>query len=224
MDTVDLKTVREQADKLGITYHHKAGAPKIAAMVAAHLAENPADALKLYEGGLEIAESGVSEVTVDPEAPIKDTDFEKMHPKGNTRADGAECPVKPLNAAEFRKTQVGDRVKGIKALRRVRIQCMNPAKREWPGEIISVGSAKHGTYKKFIPFDGEPYHIPQIIYDVLKEKKCTLFRTVRNHDGRGGTKREGYLADEFAIQDLPPLTREELEELAEKQALAKAGL
>jgi len=211
MTTVSLEVVQAQAKALGIDFHHRAGAEKIAGLVAAHLAANPQDAAKLMpkeETTPPVQEYGSAE----PEAKVP------------TRAAGDPPPVTPLTSTEFRKTKEADRVKGLGALRRVRIQCMNPAKREWPGEIISVGSAKHGTFKKFIPFNGEPYHVPQIIYDVLKERQCTLFKTERNADGRGGTRRVGYQAPEFAIQDLPPLTKEELEHLREKQQLAKAGL
>ena len=104
---------------------------------------------------------------------------------------------------------------------RCRIQCMNPAKKDWPGEIFSVGSAKLGTFKKFVPFNNpEPYHIPQIIYDMLVEKKCTVFYTER--DDRGNKIRKGRLINEFAIEVLPPLTRDELSDLARQQAL-RAG-
>ena len=102
--------------------------------------------------------------------------------------------------------------------------CMNPMKKEWAGELLSVGSAKHGTFKKFIPFDGEPYHIPKIIYDMMKERECTIFSTVKQKDGRGGDIRKGKLAPAYNIVDLEPLTSAELEKLADKQALAKAGL
>ena len=98
---------------------------------------------------------------------------------------------------------------------------MNPSKKEWPGEIVSVGSAKLGTFKKYIPFNSaEPYHIPKIIYDMLMDKKCTIFSSVT--DERGNTVRKGRLVNEYAIEILEPLTKEELSELARTQAL-KAG-
>lgn len=210
-----LKTVRAQADKLGIEYHHRAGAEKIAGLVAAHLSEHPEDALKLA------GEAAAAQVAQE-EVKVNEGDIPQ--PNQPLKRNDDEPPVKPLKATEYRQKAAAERAKQIGALRRVRITCMNPAKREWPGEIISVGSAKFGTFKKYIPFNGEPYHIPQIIYDVLKERKCTLYRTVRNGDRRGGTRREGYQAAEFNIQDLPPLTPKELEELRDKQQMAKAGL
>ena len=41
-------------------------------------------------------------------------------------------------------------------------------------------------------------------------------------DARGNKVRKGKLIKEFAIEVLPPLTKEELEELARRQAMAKA--
>ncbi len=35
---------------------------------------------------------------------------------------------------------------------RIRITCMNPGKKEWPGEIITVGNKFSGMHKKFISF------------------------------------------------------------------------
>lgn len=213
MSTVDIKTVKAQADKLGITYHHRAGAEKIAGLIAAHLSENPADAIKLApEPEPQVVETLMTEVDAASEDP-------NYVP---TRAAGDPCPVTPMKQHEYMAATEADRVHKMKRLHRVRIQCMNPMKREWPGEIVSVGSAKYGTMKKFIPFDGEPYHIPGIIYDFLKERQCTLFRTVK--DERGQDKREGYLANEFAIEDLPQLTPKEIEEMRKKQQLASIGM
>lgn len=129
-----------------------------------------------------------------------------------------ECqPMTPEMFQRKYPTAKADR-KDAARLIRCRIQCMNPAKKDWPGEIFSVGSAKLGTFKKFVPFNSpEPYHLPKIIYDMLVEKKCTVFYTER--DARGNKIRKGRLVNEFAIEVLPPLTREELSELARRQAL-----
>jgi len=214
-NTVNLNVVQAQANALGISYHHRAGAEKISGLVVAHLAANPQDAVKL------VPDPAVEEKPLSDGAFVKSIDVPVDQP---LKSKGDPCPVTPLTSKEYHKHEEKGRVKKIGALKRVIIQCLNPAKREQPGEIISVGSARHGTYKKFIPFNNEPYHIPQIIYDELKERKCTLYRTEKMEDGRGGSRRVGYLTDEFSIVDLPPLTEEEIEKLREKQQLAKAGL
>lgn len=105
------------------------------------------------------------------------------------------------------------------ALIRVRVTCMNPNKREWEGEIFSVGNAAVGTHKKFIPFNTpDGWHIPKIIYDQLIARECQIFVTKK--DARGRSVRVGKLIKEFAVEVLPPLTQEELDELARRQAMA----
>ena len=104
---------------------------------------------------------------------------------------------------------------------RVRVSCMNPNKREWEGEMFSVGSSLVGTQKKFVPFNNdEGWHIPRIIYDFMRERECQIFYSVK--DARGNVSRKGKLIKEFAIDVLPPLTPDEMKELARRQAMAKS--
>ena len=101
---------------------------------------------------------------------------------------------------------------------RARVTCMNPAKKEWDGEIISVGSAKIGTFKKFVKFNTEDgWHIPNIIYEYMKDRKCSIFFTEKNHVGQ--KIRKAKLVNEFNIEVLPPLTKDELKALAQRQAM-----
>lgn len=102
---------------------------------------------------------------------------------------------------------------------RINVTCMNPAKREWEGEIFTTGNSIVGTFKKFVPFNtSEGYHVPRIILEMLKNRECQLFRNEKAKNGV--TVRKGYLIKEFAIEVLPPLTKEELRELARRQAMA----
>jgi len=104
---------------------------------------------------------------------------------------------------------------------RIRVQCMNPAKKEWDGEILTAGNSLVGTVTKYVPFtDAEDgWHVPRILYNMMLEKQCQVFTTVR--DARGNTSRKGKLIKEFAIEVLPNLTMEELKDLAQRQAMAK---
>lgn len=109
--------------------------------------------------------------------------------------------------------------KEAKRLIRCRVTCMNPMKKEWEGEIISAGNNTVGMVKKYIPFEVE-YHIPNIILNVMRERQYQTFYTVT--DPRTGQKgRKGKMVPEFAIQELPPLTKEELDALAQRQAMAQ---
>lgn len=105
------------------------------------------------------------------------------------------------------------------ALVRIRLTCMNPAKREWDGEIITVGNALVGTLSKFVPFNAEEgWHVPKMMYEFLKERQCQIF--VAKKTKNGVTIREGKLIKEFAIEVLPALTQRELHDLAQRQAMA----
>lgn len=111
--------------------------------------------------------------------------------------------------------------KDAAALIRIRLTCLNPAKKEWEGEIITAGNSTVGTHKKFVPFNApEGWHVPRIIYNQLVQRECQVFTTVR--DGRGNSTRKGRLIKEFAVEVLPDLNKDELDELARRQAMAKA--
>jgi hypothetical protein len=100
---------------------------------------------------------------------------------------------------------------------RVNVVCMNPAKKEWQGEIFITGNTRIGTFKKYVLFDTtDGYHVPKIIYDLLKAKKFQMFKTETTRNGVA--KRVGILANEFAIETLPQLTETELADLAKQQA------
>lgn len=108
---------------------------------------------------------------------------------------------------------------GLKLVR-VRITCMNPAKKEWEGEIFTVSNNAVGTVKRYVPYNlDEGWHVEQILLNQLRERQCQIF--VSEKDSRGNKIRKGKLIREFAIEVLPPLTEEELAELAQRQAMAK---
>jgi hypothetical protein len=193
-----LQHIRAQADSLGVKYHHNAKVATIAKAIDTHLASDPtiAPPVPLVEAALR------TEAAVNPNA---DSKFLKQE-------------VVPLTEEEYKASIRKDNRKNVGALVHVRIQCMNPAKRDWPGEIISVGSAKLGTFKKYVPFNNEPYHIPKIIYDMMAEKKCSAF--FNGTDNRGHKTRKARQINEYAIEVLAPLTPQELKDLARKQAMA----
>lgn len=101
------------------------------------------------------------------------------------------------------------------ALVRVNVHCNDPAKKEWPGEIIEVSNSVIEA-KKYVKYDTtEGYHIPKIIYLALKDKEVQLFRTVKS--AKGVDIKEPYLAKAYSIEVLPPLTEKELAQLAADQ-------
>lgn len=104
---------------------------------------------------------------------------------------------------------------------RVRIQNLDPKKKDLPGEIITVANEYMGTIRKYVPFGEQTdngYHIPYCIYEFLKNRK---FQNIRVSKGKGGqTRVESAWVREFAIEELPPLTQEDLHQLAKAQIAA----
>ena len=131
---------------------------------------------------------------------------------------------KPAAAAPEVETENAKRLRlkrHANELVRIRVSCMNPAKAEWEGEIFTCGNSLIGSVKKFVPFNAEEgWHVPRVIYEQMKERQCQIFVAVR--DARGNTSRKGKLIKEFAIEVLLPLTKEELHDLAQRQAMSKA--
>lgn len=127
----------------------------------------------------------------------------------------AAVPEETLVQRRFRKKREAN------TLVRIRVTCMNPAKKDWAGEIFTSGNSLVGSFTKFVPFNAdEGWHVPNIIVEQIKERQCQIFVPVK--DARGNTTRKGKMIKEFAIEVMPDLTPEELAELARRQALSKA--
>lgn len=130
-----------------------------------------------------------------------------------------ETPVAPVQVAEtLAEQRIRKRNDAIRLIR-IRVSCMNPAKKEHDGEMITVGNSSVGTITKYVPFNNEEgWHVPSIILDQLKDRMCQIFVTTK--DSRGNSVRTGKLIKEFNIEIMPDLTPDELQALAQRQAMA----
>ncbi len=126
--------------------------------------------------------------------------------------------------AEVTETETAKRIRKRREaneLVRIRVTCMNPAKKEWEGEILSAGNSVVGMLTKYVPFNNdEGWHVPRMIYNMMQERQCQIFVTTK--DSRGNSTRSGKLIKEFAIEVLPNLTAKELADLAQRQAMANS--
>ena len=103
---------------------------------------------------------------------------------------------------------------------RVRVTCMNPAKREWEGEIFTAGNSIVGTHRKYVHYNTD-WHVPNIIFKMMKARKCQVFTTSK---ARNGVQiRQSKMIPEFSIDVLEPLTEQELKELAQRQKMASGS-
>lgn len=153
-----------------------------------------------------------------------DTLREKVTAAMADTADTADTPIGDNPASDQPKEETpGQKRARLKKeaskLVRIRVTCMNPAKREWEGEIFTVGNAGVGTFSKYVPFNVEDgWHVPHIIYEQIRDRQCQIFVQEKAKNGVG--VRKGKLIKEFAVEVLPALTQAELGELARRQAMA----
>lgn len=144
--------------------------------------------------------------------------LKKLREQIQAAQDDAEAPEEVPPAPPAPKVTLQDKKNYARKLVRVRVTCMNPNKREWTGEVIAVGNRYMGNIKKYVPFDNaEGWHVPQVLVDMLKTKKCQIFIEQRN--SRGEKVKLGKLIPEYNVEIMPDLTKEEMKALAAQQAL-----
>lgn len=210
-DTPEQIALRAEAKSIGLSIRGRPKAEKMRQLIADHKAS------------LEAAAS-----SPDPEPPkfeeIKepDTPVERAVTDEQVAVQILPQGKLYLTEEEYQKTRFSAEKRGAGRLVRCRITNMNPVKKDWTGEIVSVGSSQLGTFKKFIPYDlDQPYHIPWIIFQHLKERECAVRSTRKTETGREVVVTK--MIKEFAIEELPPLTREELEDMRKQQAMARGA-
>ena len=112
------------------------------------------------------------------------------------------------------------------ALIRCRITCHNPNKQDIPGEYFTVANEIVGNIRKFVPFGNATengYHIPRAIVDLLKDRKFQRIFTKKNESNVQIVDLEkSKLVNEFTVEELPPLTPAELEELKQRQIATRS--
>src|SRR6218665_968875 len=106
---------------------------------------------------------------------------------------------------------------------RVRITNMDPKKKDLPGEIITVANRYIGSVPKFVPYGDvteNGYHIPYVIYKMLKKRKFLNIKVRKNSQGKEIV--ETNYVPEFALEVLPALTERDLARLAASQAASNS--
>lgn len=131
--------------------------------------------------------------------------------EGLTQADlepVKEAPRRVLTPKQQAKKDGG-------ALRRVRITCHDPQFKKHNGLIRAAGSTLYFV-RRFVPFN-RITHIEQVIYDFMKQTEYQWFEEKVNRT-TGRKYKVPRSSPAFVIEDLPSLTRAELDELARDQA------
>lgn len=191
----ELKTLKERADLMGITYSNNIGVDALKAKIKEKL------------------EGKANESTADK-------DSKSQEKKKEDKEDQYELPLNMVTDEAILRERI---YKDNMYLVRVRISNLNPAKKDIPGEFVTVSNKYLGTVRKYIPF-GEAtdngYHVPKVLLEVLKSRKFLSLKTKRDRNTGTAVPSQQWVK-EFAIEELPPLTEEELEQLKRQQAAAR---
>lgn len=131
---------------------------------------------------------------------------------------GVAQEAPPVKQMTLRETLVKEQMKLV----RLRIQNLDPKKKDLPGEVLCVANEFLGTVKKYIPYgeaSDDGYHVPFCIFTELESRR---FQNVRTYTDKatGQIRIDSSWVREFSLEVLPPLTKAELAQLANAQAAA----
>lgn len=226
----ELDTLKARADQVGLSYHPSIGVESLRKKLNEFLTGEPA------QPDPEPAPSADQALAAAMTAPAQTAPVQAHRaatlaeaPEAHRSAVGRYVSPKAVADEKQLPRQEGEALNDFRirkrnhamALIRVNVTCMNPFKREWDGEIFTTGNALVGSISKYVPFNSEDgWHIPRILYNFLRDRECQIFITVT--DQRQNKVRKGKMIKEFNIEVLEPLTPQELQELKERQALARS--
>lgn len=170
--------------------------------------------------GLETLREKIKSALENNKRPSDDEDDENQ--EGDPEFRDLSASLAQRQPVKETENQKRSRLKKTaERLVRIRITCLNPQKKDLPGEIFTVGNRYIGTIRKFVPFGDATqngYHVPYCIYEHLKERRFLSIQTKPTKNGTETVKTQD--APEFAIEVLPQLTPKELQKLAMQQAMA----
>jgi len=130
-----------------------------------------------------------------------------------------ELPQVEYKAPESKAAEAQRKRKDANKLVRIVATCMNPNKKSMTGEYFSVSNSLIGTIKKYVHFDAEEgWHVPAIIVDHLRQRRCQIF--VPGKTSTGKKIMTGKSIKEFSVAVLPSLSQDEMEALAARQTAA----
>ncbi len=215
------ESLLEEAKAFGLSFAKNAKTETIEKAIAQ--AKEEAEAAEaVVEAGGSVEEPTQGETTEEIEARLR-AEFEARleSEKRKLQANMEVNLIKKGQEAAEGKVSIGQaRLKARReamALERVIVTCKDPAKANWDGEIITVSNDVVGDVKKYVPYNlDEGYHVPRIILNMLKDRKCTIFVNKKGRDGK--YVQVAKTINAHSIEYLPPLTEEELTELAREQA------
>ena len=204
---MELQQLKDIAKYLEYQHHHAIGAERLESELIKYCDE--------IGTSMEEAINGMEALIASKANSLTETGGSNT----NTELDPsivAKLATMSFNEAEGKAVKSARAEKQKEAMRLVRctISCNNKNKSEFSGEIFCARNKILPEVKKFVPF-GVPTHVPLILLNMIKEKQYQVFRTKKLPNGQ--TVKEPSLIPEYNIQELPPLTQQELDAIARKQ-------
>lgn len=208
-ELTELQVLKERAKSLGVTHSNNISVEALRAKITAHQAGDTTTSQDDDDAPVETQPELVA-----PVVPGVNTSFEAPKPQDLAKSTS---PIKqapaPMNA---RQKLIADAMKLV----RLRITNLDPKKKDWPGEFITVANDYIGTVRKYVPFGEKTqngYHVPYCIYEFLRDKQYLHLRTATNKNHREQIDVDERDLREYALEILPPLTEKELDELRQAQ-------
>lgn len=126
--------------------------------------------------------------------------------------------------SSYSPSEVG-RVKAI-AHRMIRFKLVvnDPSLQQESAVRITAGNDVVGHVSRVIPFRAEAWHAEAIVVEHLKRMKFQQFKTKNRNGMQYMDSQDSTLLPSFTIIELPPLTEEELKDLAHLQAQQGTGI
>lgn len=210
LEAEEFEVLKARADIMGIGYSNNIGVEtlrkKISDKLNGEAASNGADDAEQTQEEVDelIQDNLKAQVRVDPADP-----------------KAGDQTVRSALAPKFKDKRQEMHDEYMRLIR-CRITNMDPKKKDLQGEIFTVANEMLGTVKKFIPygeFSDNGYHIPYWLFLEILDRRFLNIRTSKDK-ASGQIKVQTGWAKEFAIEVLPPLTQEELDNLATAQLAA----
>ena len=204
---MELQQLKDIAKYLNYKHHQAVGAERLESELIKYC-EEIGTTMEEVISGMEALSASTTNNPSDASTTNTNTELDPSIIAKLSSMSFSEAEGKAVKSARAEKQK--------EAMRLVRctISCNNKNKSEFSGEIFCARNKILPEVKKFVPF-GVPTHVPLILLNMIKEKQYQVFRTKKLPNGQ--TVKETILIPEYNIQELPPLTPQELDAIARKQ-------
>lgn len=139
-----------------------------------------------------------------------------------TLLERSKQEVKPTTAISRLPKAVTEMQQAATSLVRCTIDCLDPNEKERQSMLFTVAN-DNVMVKRLVPVNGVVWHVERILLDHIKTKTYMHYPNKYMNGKMVADIERGKQLPLFKIVELPPLTPEELKDLAEQQRLNRTG-